>query len=298
MMSPARAEQRTRFFDTYRSYVINYNLGKDLVKQYIESRAGAPPAKRWQEFVRLLASPRLPSALRAPGQPPVMDPTLQASLGRRAARDLRRDRHLPVRSAAPRPLRSPPPHPRRRLRRRTEPAVFSPPRLRLLRRRPRSVRGRPRSAPRGAARTASAPPITFTPASSIDLPWDAATMDAVICSAVLHFASDVAHFGRMVRGAVAGARAGRDAVRAARVQHRSRSRRSARPAGRVRLPDGSDRFVVDEQMLLEWTDRLGGAAARSAQDHQRAAAALHDDVVCQKTSGSRRRQSPAARRRS
>ena len=66
MMSPVRAEQRTRFFDTYRSYVINYNLGKDLVKQYVESRAGvaAQPAGRWDQFVRLLASPRLPSGLR------------------------------------------------------------------------------------------------------------------------------------------------------------------------------------------------------------------------------------------
>ncbi len=71
MMPAASAEQRTRFFDTYRSYVINYNLGKDLVKQYVESRGGvaSQPEKRWQEFVRLLASPRLPSALRAPGQP-------------------------------------------------------------------------------------------------------------------------------------------------------------------------------------------------------------------------------------
>ena len=68
MMSPVRAEQRTRFFDTYRSYVINYNLGKDLVKQFVESRGGiaTQPAKRWDEFVRLLASPRLPSGLRAP----------------------------------------------------------------------------------------------------------------------------------------------------------------------------------------------------------------------------------------
>jgi len=62
MMSPKAAEQRTRFFDTYRSYVINYNLGKDLVKAFVESRAGAPEG-RWQEFVRLLASPRLPSKL-------------------------------------------------------------------------------------------------------------------------------------------------------------------------------------------------------------------------------------------
>jgi len=63
MMSPKAAEQRTRFFDTYRSYVINYNLGKDLVKQFVESRA-ASPAARWDQFVKLLASPRLPSGLR------------------------------------------------------------------------------------------------------------------------------------------------------------------------------------------------------------------------------------------
>jgi hypothetical protein len=48
--------------------VINYNLGKDLVKQFIESRAGNASAQRWDEFVRLLASPRLPSGLRRAGQ--------------------------------------------------------------------------------------------------------------------------------------------------------------------------------------------------------------------------------------
>src|SRR6478672_6025191 len=40
LMSPPRAEQRTHFMDDYRSYVINYNLGKDLVKQYVESHGG------------------------------------------------------------------------------------------------------------------------------------------------------------------------------------------------------------------------------------------------------------------
>jgi hypothetical protein len=61
-----RAEQRVRFFDQYRSYVINYNLGKDLVREYIERRGGTPehPDVRWQEFGRLLSSPRLPSGLR------------------------------------------------------------------------------------------------------------------------------------------------------------------------------------------------------------------------------------------
>ncbi len=60
-----RAEQRVRFFDQYRSYVINYNLGKDLVRRWIESRGGTPenPGKRWEEFEKLLSSPRLPSEL-------------------------------------------------------------------------------------------------------------------------------------------------------------------------------------------------------------------------------------------
>ncbi|MDI6767582.1 MAG: hypothetical protein QME52_12235 [Bacteroidota bacterium] len=65
LMSPDRAQQRTRFFDTYRSYVINYNLGQNLVKQYIEKRGGTPdkPQERWEEFKKLISSPRLPSGL-------------------------------------------------------------------------------------------------------------------------------------------------------------------------------------------------------------------------------------------
>jgi hypothetical protein len=59
-----RAEQRVRFFDQYRSYVINYNLGKDIVRRYIESRAGDDPARRWKEFQSLLSTPRLPSSLK------------------------------------------------------------------------------------------------------------------------------------------------------------------------------------------------------------------------------------------
>jgi len=58
-----RAEQRVRFIDQYRSYVINYNLGKDMVKRYIEARADGDAAKRWDAFEGLLSSPRLPSSL-------------------------------------------------------------------------------------------------------------------------------------------------------------------------------------------------------------------------------------------
>jgi hypothetical protein len=63
LMPKERARQRVRFFDQYRSYVINYNLGKDLVAAYVERKAGADPGKRWEEFARLLSSPRLPSGL-------------------------------------------------------------------------------------------------------------------------------------------------------------------------------------------------------------------------------------------
>ena len=64
LMPRARAEQRVRFFDQYRSYVINYNLGKDMVRDFIEKRAAGDANKRWKEFENLLSSPRLPSGLR------------------------------------------------------------------------------------------------------------------------------------------------------------------------------------------------------------------------------------------
>jgi len=61
-----RARQRIRFFDQYRSYVINYNLGQDLTRTYIEKHGGTVdhPDVRWRLFGELLSSPRLPSGLR------------------------------------------------------------------------------------------------------------------------------------------------------------------------------------------------------------------------------------------
>src|SRR5438094_2677221 len=64
VMEPARAQQRVKFIQRYRSYVINYNLGEDMVRRYIERRSGTNPEKRWSEFAKLLASPRLPSGLQ------------------------------------------------------------------------------------------------------------------------------------------------------------------------------------------------------------------------------------------
>ena len=61
-----RASQRVRFMEQYRSYVINYNLGQDMVRQYIEAKGGTAdkPDVRWRVFEELLSSPRLPSNLR------------------------------------------------------------------------------------------------------------------------------------------------------------------------------------------------------------------------------------------
>ncbi|MCH9695094.1 MAG: hypothetical protein K0U72_11350 [Gammaproteobacteria bacterium] len=63
LSSKARAEQRTRFFDTYRSYVINYNHGMDLVADYVE-RGNASDAERWKKFEAMLSSPLLPEDLQ------------------------------------------------------------------------------------------------------------------------------------------------------------------------------------------------------------------------------------------
>jgi hypothetical protein len=66
LLDSARAKQRVKFIEHYRSYVINYNLGEDMVRSYIEKRGGTAdqPEKRWREFEQLISSPRLPSALR------------------------------------------------------------------------------------------------------------------------------------------------------------------------------------------------------------------------------------------
>jgi len=68
LMPADRAAQRVRFFDAYRAYVINYNLGRDLVAAWVEARGGtaADPERRWRVFAELLTTPRVPSGLEVP----------------------------------------------------------------------------------------------------------------------------------------------------------------------------------------------------------------------------------------
>ncbi|NND07323.1 MAG: hypothetical protein HKN87_13180 [Saprospiraceae bacterium] len=66
LYEPDRALQRTRFIDKYRSYVINYNLGQDLVAEYIVRQGGTDdqPEKRWLHFEKLLSTPHTASDLQ------------------------------------------------------------------------------------------------------------------------------------------------------------------------------------------------------------------------------------------
>ncbi len=62
LYSAARAEKSVAFIDQYRSYVINYGLGLDMVRAAVE-RAGADPRARWAVMEKMLSEPTLPSDL-------------------------------------------------------------------------------------------------------------------------------------------------------------------------------------------------------------------------------------------
>ena len=53
LTSKERAEKSVRFTEQYRSYVLNYSIGKALVQAYIE-RQSDDPEGRWQAFQRML----------------------------------------------------------------------------------------------------------------------------------------------------------------------------------------------------------------------------------------------------
>ena len=82
--------------------------------------------------------------------------------------------------------------------------------------------------------------------------------DVVISSAVLHFARDDAHFDGMVRGTWRVLKPGGmlfcRLASSIGIEHRIQTIRGRR----CRLPDGSDRYLVDEEMLMTLTNELRG----------------------------------------
>ena len=82
--------------------------------------------------------------------------------------------------------------------------------------------------------------------------------DVVLCSAVLHFARDDAQFGAMLRGAWRVLKPG-GLLFARLASSIGMEDRVQRVAGRRhRLPDGTQRYLVDEEFLIGMTRDLGG----------------------------------------
>jgi tellurite methyltransferase len=112
-----------------------------------------------------------------------------------------------------------------------------------------------------AALSPALPPERFQLAGVDALPWPDDSMDVVLSSAVLHFAADERHFERMLgemwrvlrRGGFLFARL------ASSIGLESRIRTTG--GRRAILPDGSERFLVDEAFLLAQQRRLGADLA-------------------------------------
>ena len=62
LLSKERAQKSLSFIKQYRSYVINYGLGQDMVRASVE-RAGSDPNARWARMEQLLSEPTLPADL-------------------------------------------------------------------------------------------------------------------------------------------------------------------------------------------------------------------------------------------
>ena len=102
------------------------------------------------------------------------------------------------------------------------------------------------------------PPERFSVQTVERLSFDDGEFDFVISSAVLHFARDEAHWWAMIQEMwrVLGSGGILFARLASKIGHETRIR--ALEKGRYVLPDGSERFLVDEAFLVDATRRLGG----------------------------------------
>ena len=107
----------------------------------------------------------------------------------------------------------------------------------------------------------------FAPALPVDnfraeplagLSFPKAFADVVICSAVLHFAKDDADFNGMLRGCWDALKPG--GLFFCRLASSIGLEGRVEPLGgrRYRLPDHSERYLVDEPLLMELTRDLGG----------------------------------------
>jgi SAM-dependent methyltransferase len=110
-----------------------------------------------------------------------------------------------------------------------------------------------------AARLAPAlPPESFRCEPIESMSFSDASADVVLSSAVLHFARDETHFNAMLEGSWRVLRPGGlfFCRLASSIGMEDRVQRI--DGRRHRLPDGSDRYLVDEALLMEKTQALRG----------------------------------------
>jgi len=102
------------------------------------------------------------------------------------------------------------------------------------------------------------PLMNFRVSNAEDMPFGKEYFDLVICSAVLHFARNKIHFKEMLLAAWAVikpggyffARLASDIGIEHLIEHSGN--------GRYLLPDGTERFLVNEQILLNYSEELNG----------------------------------------
>lgn len=114
---------------------------------------------------------------------------------------------------------------------------------------------------RAACLAPQLPSSNFEMASLEELPFDDCFFDAVISSAVLHFANDRNHFLRMLKELWRVLKIGGFLfTRLASTIGMEKRIRPLMPESsrRFALPDGSERFLVDEQLLIDAANHLNG----------------------------------------
>ncbi|HZE85150.1 MAG TPA: class I SAM-dependent methyltransferase, partial [Puia sp.] len=101
------------------------------------------------------------------------------------------------------------------------------------------------------------PRENFMVCGAENLPYEDATFDLIVCSAVLHFAKDEQHFDVMLQSIFRVLRP--DGYFFARLASDIGIETLVKQLGNERylLPDGSERFLVNEPTLLRYTDELG-----------------------------------------
>lgn len=100
--------------------------------------------------------------------------------------------------------------------------------------------------------------MNFRVSNAEDMPFGKEYFDLVICSAVLHFARNKIHFREMLLaawsvikpGGYFFARLASDIGIEHLIEHSGN--------GRYLLPDGTERFLVNEQILLNYSEELNG----------------------------------------